>query len=205
MLGYIHVHVLQGRIDRGKGGGHGGSCLPSRAGYLIASCIILLCLVKQLPLVQMNLDLSTKCSYKSICKVKKSGSIDIRTRLFVVIVCSNDVGVAKVFTCNYLLYHIAGKFGGELNLVVDVTTAKLKSTKISYSPIYVWWILYWTAKSKSANIFAIAILGSTAKFNSFRLYSMTPLDILDPPSFVRVRYMYMCPMQALGYAYGSTT
>ena len=38
-------------------------------------------------------------------------------------------------------YRIAGKFGGELNLAVwrsIITTAKLKSAKISYSHIYVW-------------------------------------------------------------------
>ena len=32
-------------------------------------------------------------------------------------------------------YHIAGKFGG---LAVYITTAKLKSAKISYSHIYIW-------------------------------------------------------------------
>ena len=40
-----------------------------------------------------------------------------------------------------LTYRIAGKFGGELNLAVwrsIITTAKLKSAKISYSHIYVW-------------------------------------------------------------------
>ena len=49
-----------------------------------------------------------------------------------------------------------------------ITTAKLKSIKISYSHIYV-------AKFKPTNILAIAILGSTAKFNSrqyFRLYGI---------------------------------
>ena len=35
-------------------------------------------------------------------------------------------------------YRITGKFGGELNLAVYTTTAKLKSAKISYSHIYVW-------------------------------------------------------------------
>ena len=38
-------------------------------------------------------------------------------------------------------YRIAGKFGGELNLAVwrsIITTAKLKSAKISYLHIYVW-------------------------------------------------------------------
>ena len=67
-------------------------------------------------------------------------------------------------------YHIAGniKFG---SLAVYITTAKLKPAKISYSHIYVWRSC--TAKFKSANILAIAILGSTAKFNYyqyFRLY-----------------------------------
>ena len=39
------------------------------------------------------------------------------------------------------IYRIAGKFGGKLNLAVwqsIITTAKLKSAKISYSHIYVW-------------------------------------------------------------------
>ena len=59
------------------------------------------------------------------------------------------------------------KFGG---LAVYITTAKLKFTKISYSLMA---IPYQTGKFKSANILAIASLGSTAKFNSrqyFRLY-----------------------------------
>ena len=51
-------------------------------------------------------------------------------------------------------YRIAGKFGG---LAVYITTAKLKSVKISYySHIPIW-------RFQSANILAIAILGSTAK------------------------------------------
>ena len=40
-----------------------------------------------------------------------------------------------------VIYRIAGKFGGELNLAIwqsARTTVKLKSTKISYSRIYVW-------------------------------------------------------------------
>ena len=43
-------------------------------------------------------------------------------------------------------------------------------------------ILYQTAKFKSANILAIAILGSTIKFNScqyFRLYGIALLIILS--------------------------
>ena len=41
--------------------------------------------------------------------------------------------------CNFrIIYRIAGKFGGELNLAVYITTAKLKCAKISYSHIYVW-------------------------------------------------------------------
>ena len=53
-------------------------------------------------------------------------------------------------------YHIAGKFGGELNLAV-------------------WRSTLTTAKLKSAKIFAMAIWDPTAKFNSrqyFRLYSI---------------------------------
>ena len=74
-------------------------------------------------------------------------------------------------------YHIAGKFGGELNLAVwwsARATAKLKSAKISYSHICMA-IPYWTAKFKSTNMFAMAIWEPTAKFNSrqyFRLYGI---------------------------------
>ena len=86
---------------------------PSRADYLIASCIILLCLAKQpalAPSLQlMNLDLSTKCSYKPVCKVKKLGSIDIpgclsRLQQW----CSRGftkVGVTK-FSCTIIYYWI---------------------------------------------------------------------------------------------------
>ena len=77
-------------------------------------------------------------------------------------------------------YCIAGKFGGELNfggLAVWSTTTKLKSANISYSHNYVRMVIpYQTSKFKSTNIFAIAILGPTAKFNScqyFQLYGIS--------------------------------
>ena len=60
------------------------------------------------------------------------------------------------------------KFGG---LAVYITTAKLKSAKISYLHIYVW-----RSRTKPpnlnqlVNIIAIAILGSTAKFNSCQYF-----------------------------------
>ena len=60
------------------------------------------------------------------------------------------------------------KFGG---LAVYITNAKLNFL-LAYIRMA---ILYRTAKFKSANILPIAILGSTAKFNSgqyFRLYGM---------------------------------
>ena len=78
---------------------------------------------------------------------------------------------AKVRVACYtlIIYRIAGKFGG---LAVYVTTAKLKSAKISYSHNYICMAIpYRTTKFKFANIL---ILGSTAEFNSrqyFRLYS----------------------------------
>ena len=63
------------------------------------------------------------------------------------------------------------KVGG---LAVYITTAKLKFAKFSYLHIYIIMAIpYRTAKFKSANILAIVILGSTAKFNScqyFQLY-----------------------------------
>ena len=75
-----------------------------------------------------------------------------------------------------LYYRITGNFGGELNLgilaVYNITTAKLKSAKISYSHIIRMAILYRTAKFKSANILAIAIWGSTAKFNSRQYFRL---------------------------------
>ena len=56
------------------------------------------------------------------------------------------------------------KFGG---LVVYITTAKLKSTKLFYSHIYIWRSrTELPSLIKSASILAIAILGSTAKFDS---------------------------------------
>ena len=72
----------------------------------------------------------------------------------------------------FLWYCIAGKFGRELNLAVwqsVFATAKLTSTNISYSHIYIW------RSFKSTSIFAMPIWGPTAKFNScqyFRLYSI---------------------------------
>ena len=77
---------------------------------------------------------------------------------------------------------IAGKFGRELNLAVwqsIFATAKLKLANISYlHNIIRMAIPYWTAKFKSANIFAMVILGPNAKFNShqyFQLYSIAQL------------------------------
>ena len=77
------------------------------------------------------------------------------------------------------MYRIAGKFGGELNLAVwrsILQPPNLKSAKISYSHIYIHMAIpYRTTKFKSANILAIALLGSTAKFNArqyFRLYGI---------------------------------
>ena len=53
--------------------------------------------------------------------------------------------------------------------IIIITTAKFKIAKISYSHIYYYTnimvIPCRTAKFKSANILAIAILGSTSKFN----------------------------------------
>ena len=61
------------------------------------------------------------------------------------------------------------------SLAVYITTAKLKSAKISYLHIIRMAIPYRTAKFQSANILVIAIWGSTTKFNSrqyFRLYGI---------------------------------
>ena len=67
-----------------------------------------------------------------------------------------------------MTYRIAGKFGGELNLAIwrsTFATAKLKCANISYLHIYMWRSRT-EPPFKSANIFAIAIWGPTAKFNS---------------------------------------
>ena len=60
------------------------------------------------------------------------------------------------------------------SLAVYITTAKLKSAKMSYLHIIIRMAIpYRTAKFKFANILATAILGSITKFNSrqyFRLY-----------------------------------
>ena len=64
------------------------------------------------------------------------------------------------------------KFGG---LAVYITTTKLKFAKISYLHIYIWQSRTEPPNFKSANILVIAILGSTAKFNSrqyFQLYGI---------------------------------
>ena len=70
---------------------------------------------------------------------------------------------------SYTLY-IAGKFGGELNFgslaVYIYYNRQIKLRQISYSHNYICMAIpYQTAKFNSANILAIAILGSTAKFN----------------------------------------
>ena len=69
-------------------------------------------------------------------------------------------------TCIHTPYYIAGKFGGELHLAVwrsDFATAKLKSTNIFRLHITICMVIpYQIAKFESANIFAMAIWGSTA-------------------------------------------
>ena len=82
---------------------------------------------------------------------------------------------------NFILYHIAGKFGGGIkfgSLAVYITTAKLKSARISYLHIICMAIPYQTAKFKSANILAIVILGSTTKFNSCQYFGYMVINFL---------------------------
>ena len=67
------------------------------------------------------------------------------------------------------IYRIAGKFG---DLAVYITTAKLKSANLHIVIIHMA-ILYRTAKFKSTNILAIAILGSTAKLIPANISSYT--------------------------------
>ena len=77
-----------------------------------------------------------------------------------------------------LLYCIAGKFGGELNLAfgaVYVKTAKLKSAKFFYVCMYVW--RYHTIPPNLSPLMVLNVVFSqTAKFNDcqyFRLYGST--------------------------------
>ena len=79
------------------------------------------------------------------------------------------IPLGPVHTLYLASYRIDGKFG---SLAVYITTAKLKSAKISYSHIIRMTIPYQTAKSKSTNILAIivVILGSTTKFNSRQIF-----------------------------------
>ena len=76
------------------------------------------------------------------------------------------------FCCPTLLLLIAGKFGGDLNLAVRCTTAKLKSANISllnlyaYVCNYVWRYRTGPPNLKSANIFISAALDKTANISS---------------------------------------
>ena len=97
--------------------------------------------------------------------------------------CAIDKLYSKVVSMWLILYSRkiwwGIKFGG---LVGYVTTTKLKSAKISYSHIIRMVILYRTGKFKSANILAIALLGSTAKFNFhqyFQLYGTINSEFLN--------------------------
>ena len=75
-----------------------------------------------------------------------------------------------------IVYRTSGKFGGDLNLAVCATTAKLKSANISVLTLYAYirkTIPYLSAKFKFANTFISAALDQTAKFKDhqyFRLY-----------------------------------
>ena len=71
--------------------------------------------------------------------------------------------------------------------MVYITTTKLKSALFAYKKICMA-ILYRTAKFKSANILAIVILGSTAKFNS-RQYI-----------FPAIRYIIQCTCRQVSVA-----
>ena len=70
---------------------------------------------------------------------------------------------------------IAGKFGGELNLVVGwfvSTTAKLKSAKFLTCIQIRMLIPYGTAKFKSDNIFARTDSRQSAEFNSRHIFQV---------------------------------
>ena len=81
----------------------------------------------------------------------------------------------------HILYCIAGKFGGELNLAVWRTSVCLCNRQIKICQYFLlaytlscihMAIPYWTAKFKSANTFAMAILGPTTKFNSRQYFRL---------------------------------
>ena len=74
-------------------------------------------------------------------------------------------GIAILSECVEIEYRIARKFGGELNMAVYITTAKLKLGKISHLHIHVW-----RSRIELPNLNPIAILGSTAKFNSLQYF-----------------------------------
>ena len=88
-----------------------------------------------------------------------------------IIITTATIKINNINNYGIWLYRIAGKFGG---LAVYVTTAKLKSTKISYSHIYVWQTC---TEPPNLNLQSCnSDLGSTAKFNSrqyFQLYGMS--------------------------------
>ena len=75
-----------------------------------------------------------------------------------------------------------GKFGGELNLMVWRSSSQppnVKSTNIYFLLAYIPMATpYRTAKFKSANIFAIAILGPTAIFNSHQYFWLYDIGFL---------------------------
>ena len=84
---------------------------------------------------------------------------------------------------------LCGKFGGELNLAAwqsTFATAKIRQHFIHMA------IPYQTAKFKSANILAMAIWGSTTKFNPhkyFHLYGMS-LPVRETRYTVRASYIH---------------
>ena len=140
-----------------------------------------------------------------------NGKIGSTCKLVVVFVAQN-LPLRSGKRKKKLLYRIVGKFGGELNLVFwqsIFAATKSKSACISYLHVYnimnvrvyvYMAIPYRTAKFKSANIFAMAIWGPTAKFNShqyFQLYGSI-IELVDsisrddpdtPYTIVHVHYM----------------
>ena len=126
-----------------------------------------------------------------------------------VCVCKSSYKLFPRYTCIPYSRKIwrGNIFGG---LAVYITIAKLKFAKISYSHIYVWQSRI--AKFKSANILAIVIFGSTAKFNSrqyFRLYGSYNEQLLGrlcpPPSCSHTYPAHACaisksqPIMDLGF------
>ena len=78
-------------------------------------------------------------------------------------------------TCPHLIYHIAGKFGGELNLAVYLCNHQIKIRQylsFVYTCIYMYMYMWQSLTKLLCQYFAMAILGPTTKFNSCQYFQL---------------------------------